>query len=213
MLWSQGNPQYRFDPTIAAEMRDQIDAQLQAKWQEQFGHLTPEEKDSLTWRKLNFGKPLAHGVDPMAASNILWSIGTDFLKSHPADMFKCFAVQGSLMLIFPLGLVLWPPASSGSASFSMLMGNQGPRAALVSTVIGSAYAILALWIIANLIMAVARRRFPAGYFAFWPAAAMFIFSLPFEDPRFRLPLIPLFLILARPQPLGAESTLMSSRMN
>jgi hypothetical protein len=32
----------------------------------------------------------------------------------------------------------------------------------------------------------------------WPALALFLFSLPSEDPRFRLPIVPLMLVLALP---------------
>ena len=79
--------------------------------------------------------------------------------------------------------------SRRSAPLSMLLGGRGVLAAkVVPALIG--------WIVVRLIAAAVRRRWPAGFFAFWPALAMFAFSLPSEDPRFRLPLIPLFWILA-----------------
>ena len=195
VLWSEGRPEYRFDPTATAEVRERIDARLRREWPQARSPATPEELKTLTWQNLNFGKPVA--VDPFTASSVLWSIGLDTLKSHPGAMVKCFAVQGAFMLIFPLGLVLWPPAGTGSAPFSMLLGGgAGMLARALPPVIGAAYGALALFVLLRLIIAVWRRRWPAGFFTLWPMLLMFAFSLPSEDPRFRLPLVPLLWILA-----------------
>jgi hypothetical protein len=196
-LWSKGLARYRFDPAAVAAVRNQIDVRLRHEWPERYGPLTAEKQQSLTWENLNFGKPLAPGVDPFKASALLWSIGADMLASRLWAMVKCFTVQGLFMLIFPLGLVLWPPANAGSAPLSMLFGGQGVLAAKVFPgIIGAVYAALVLWVLVRFIASIVRRQWPAALWAFWPAAAMFALSLPFEDPRFRLPLIPLFWILA-----------------
>jgi hypothetical protein len=136
-------------------------------------------------------------VDPFKASSMLWSIGLDMLAGRLWPMIECFSVQGVFMLIFPLGLVIWPPAGTGSAPLSMLFGSQaGVVARLLPPAIGVAYALLTLWVLIRLVIAVVRRRWPCGFFTFWPAIIMFAFSLPSEDPRFRLPLVPLLWILA-----------------
>lgn len=195
VLWSEGRPEYRFDPAATAEIRERIDLRLRHEWPEVHSPVSANQLKTLTWQNLNFGKPI--GVDPFEASSMLWSIGLDMLAGRLWPMLKCFTVQGAFMLIFPLGLVLWPPASAGSAPFSMLFGSQGGLAArILPPAIGAAYALLTLWILLRLVIAVVRRRWPVGFFAFWPALLMFAFSLPSEDPRFRLPLMPLLLILA-----------------
>jgi hypothetical protein len=195
VLWSEGRPQYRFDPDATAEVRDRIDQRVRREWPARYGPLTNRQLETLTWHNLNFGKPVA--VDPFKASSMLWSVGLHMLADRPWATLKCFAVQGLFMLIFPLGLVLWPPAGSGSAPLSMILGGKGLLAAkVIPAALGAAYAALTFWIVVRLVIAAVHRRWPAGLFAFWPALAMFVFSLPSEDPRFRLPLIPLFWILA-----------------
>jgi len=195
VLWSEGRPEYRFDPAVTAEVRERIDTRLRHEWPDVHGPATAEQLKTLTWRNLNFGKPVA--VDPFEASKMLWSIGLDMLTGRLWPTVKCFAVQGLFMLVFPLGLVLWPPAGAGSAPLSMLSGAAGGLAAkAISALIGLAYAALTLWVLIRLAIAVIHRHWPAGVFVFWPALAMFAFSLPSEDPRFRLPIIPLLWILA-----------------
>ena len=203
-LWSEGRPEYRFDTEGAvAEIRERIDVRLRHEWPERYHPLSKEQLETLTWRNLNFGKPVA--VDPFDASSMLWSIGLDMLAGRLWAMVKCFTVQGLFMLIFPLGLILWPPAGSGGAPLSMLLGGRGGLAAtVIPGLIGAVYAALAGWILVRVIFAMVRGRWPAGFFALWPALAMFAFSLPSEDPRFRLPLIPLFWILAVAQSPSPE---------
>lgn len=198
-LWAEGRPEYRFDTDGAvAEIRERIDRRLRHEWTDRYGPLSKEQLETLTWRNLNFGRPVA--ADPFDASSMLWSIGLDMLAGRLWAMIRCFTVQGLFMLIFPLGLLLWPPAGSGSAPLSMLLGGGGALAKVIPGLIGAAYAALAAWILVRVVATALRRRWPAGFFALWPALAMFAFSLPSEDPRFRLPLIPLFWILAVSRP-------------
>lgn len=219
ILWSQGRAPDRFDESVTGEIRREIDDELRHRWLDTVGPLTPAELESLSWKNLNYGKPLAGSVDPFIASRLLWAIGRDRLAERPAALFRCFTAQGVMMLIFPLGLVIWPPTGSGAAPLATLLG-EGPAAQVVSVLIGGAYAALIGFALARLTLVVvvrlatrisrlrsagtapkndrsrAGRPGLNGSFAVWPALAMWILSLPFEDPRFRLPLVPLFWILA-----------------
>ncbi|MEP0841476.1 MAG: glycosyltransferase family 39 protein, partial [Phycisphaerae bacterium] len=118
ILWSEGRARDRFDPAVAAEVRSRIDRRLREAWRRRVGPLTAEQEASLDWHALNFGGRLADGLDPFVASRLLWSIGLETLADHPWAAMKCLTVQGLLMLIFPLGLVLWSPAGAGAAPLS-----------------------------------------------------------------------------------------------
>jgi hypothetical protein len=211
ILRSQGRADERFSPDALEEIRDELDRRLREKWEQQFGLLTPAQRDSLTWRKLNYGHPVA--VDPFVASSLLWSVGLEALADRKLALVQTFTIQGVNMLIFPLGLVLDPPAGTGSTPMSTLLAGRGPLVStLAPAIIGLAYAALALAVLLRLVTAARRRRLPAASFAFWPAIAMLVLSLPFEDPRFRLPLIPLFWILAVwHRPPASESVPPASR--
>ena len=94
----------------------------------------------------------------------------------------------------------------------MLLGSSGSIVTFgVSLVIGLAYATLAAAVFVRLVAVLCKRCWPAQMFALWPAAGLLLLTLPFEDPRFRLPLIPLFWLIAvsrlrRPAPTCATET-------
>ncbi|MHC4442118.1 MAG: ArnT family glycosyltransferase [Planctomycetota bacterium] len=195
VLWSQGRNRYRFDPHVHNEIRSEIDRRLQEKWEQRFGPLTQTERQNLTWKKLNYN--LADDIDQFTASKLLTSVGLDMLTNRRWALVECFTAQGINMMIFPLGLLLFPPAGAATAPLSMLLG---PSNSVISTIvpagIGLGYALLALIVLGRLIYVGMRRYRPASYFVFFPATTLFILALPFEDPRFRLPLVPLMWLMA-----------------
>jgi hypothetical protein len=206
VLWSQGRSRYRFDPEVHNEIRSEIDQHLQEKWEQHFGPLTEIERDNLTWKKLNYN--LATDIDQFVASKLLWSVGMDMLIDRKWALVECFAAQGITMLIFPLGLLLSPPAGAGTAPLSMLLGSSESLISMIVPVcIGAGYALLALIVLGQLIYTCIRRHVPASFFVFWPAATLFVLALPFEDPRFRLPLIPLMWLMAvsRKDPIASKN--------
>ena len=142
VLWSQGRHRERFDAQALDEVRIAIDQRLRHEWRQRFGPLTPRQEQALTWTRLNFGR--TEGIDPFVASSLLWKVGRQMLAGRGRAMAACFTAQGLDMLIFPLGLVLDPPAGQGSAPFSLLGGGQSRTAQAAAAVIGSAYAVLAV---------------------------------------------------------------------
>jgi hypothetical protein len=193
MLWAAGRHDYRFDSRALDDVRSQIDRRLVTRYAERFGPLSAAQQAELRWETLNYGT--ARSIDAFAASSLLWEIGLDILREHPMAAAQCFAVQGLSMLAFPLGLVIDPPAGGGAIPLSSLGGQVGVRMALAG-LIGVLYAALAGACVWRLLAATWRRSWPTAFFAFWPAAALFVLSLPFEDPRFRLPIIPFLWIMA-----------------
>jgi len=204
VLFSQGRSRYRFDAQTLDEIRTQIDHRLQTKWEQSYGPLTPAQREALTFAKLNFGE--AESVDPFAASSLLWSVGLEMLADRPGALVQCFVTQGATMLIFPLGLILFPPAGEGAAPLSMLLGSGSIAAIAVAAALGACYAALILAVCGRLIAAARRRSWPNHFFVIWPTLALFALALPFEDPRFRLPLIPFLWLLAVGHPRRAART-------
>jgi hypothetical protein len=193
ILWAQGLHDHRFDPEALDTVRTMIDRRLLEKWPQRVGPLTPQQRSDLTWTRLNFGR--TRTVDPFVASSLLWEVGREMLAGRRAAMLACYAAQGAGMLVFPLGLIIDPPAGTASAPLSLIGGGSALSKAL-AVAIGSAYAALALAVLCRLIAAVWRHRYSAHLFALWPALTLFLPIMPFEDPRFRLLLIPLLWLLA-----------------
>jgi hypothetical protein len=191
MLWSQGRGEHRFNPAVHDEVRTQIDLRLQQEWAARFGPLTPAQRESLTWRRLNYGGPLA--VDPFIASELLRKVSYQLLREKWKSALACFAAQGLSMLVFPLGLTIAPPAGAMPLG---ILGGGGLLSRIAATLIGGAYAVLFFVVLWRLWSALWERHWPRHFFVLWPALALFVLSLPSEDPRFRLPIVPLMLILA-----------------
>src|SRR5205085_4029764 len=157
----------------------------------QFGPLTSAQRASLNWRVLNYDRPSY--VDPFVASQLLRHVGVQILWEYRQSVLPCFFAQGVSMLIFPLGLVIAPPA--GATPLTLLAG--GGRLSLVAgAALGAAYGMLLAVVLWRLWNVVWLRQRPRHLFMLWPALALFVFSLPSEDPRFRLPIVPLMLMLA-----------------
>ncbi len=193
VLWAEGRHDRRFDAATLDEARTQIDRRLHEKWQEVHGPLNAKQRQALRWENLNYGE--APGVDPFAASSLLWAVGLEVLAEHKAAAVACFAVQGMSMLAFPLGLVVDPPAGSEAAPLSLLGGGSA-ASSIAAAVLGTVYALLVVVVAARIAGAVRRWRCPGHLLALLPALGLFVLTLPFEDPRFRLPLVPIFWLVA-----------------
>ncbi|HSW45754.1 MAG TPA: hypothetical protein VLM89_09295, partial [Phycisphaerae bacterium] len=185
---------HRFDPGTLDTVRTMIDRRLQQKWQERFGMLTPRQREQLTWQKLNFGQ--SEGIDPFVTSELLWEVGWEMLAGRRADLLACCVTQGVGLFVFPLNLLIDPPAGSRSAPLSLLGDGRTRVSWAVAAAVGCAYAALALTALCRLLFAACGRRGPARLFAFWPLLVLFLPVLPFEDPRFRLTLVPMLWLLA-----------------
>lgn len=200
VLWSEGRPDERFSAETHEEIRRRVDRRLQQKWQQRFGPLTDDQRADLTWHRLNFGT--ARTIDPFVASELLWEVGLEMLHGRTWAIMPCFAAQGLGMLVFPLGLVLFPPATAGP--MSMLLGGNTAVATAFAVLLGSVYALLTLGVLIRMAQALARRARGAHVAYILPAMTLFVLALPFEDPRFRLPLVP-FMWLIAAAPLSPRS--------
>jgi hypothetical protein len=193
VLWSEGKSRLRFDYDTQDVARANIDARLRSEWQKRVGPLTPDQRFALVWDRLNYDVPIP--MDPFVVSDLLSRIGIELLLENWKSTTACFWVQGLSMLVFPLGLVIDPPV--GATPLTML-GGRGMLSKVAAGAIGGVYALLLLVVLWRIWSAVWERRWPVHFFVIWPALALFLFSLPSEDPRFRLPIVPLMLVLALP---------------
>lgn len=182
-LWRQGRTADRYlETSLSTDRRDQphsiwesIDETLRGG----FHDLPIEKRKELTWSNLAQGNKTS--VDGFRISAELKSIAFGkFLESPLSTLAACFARCASI-LTFPLDLALWPPK-----------GVEVNR--LRSVALGGLYFVLVLGVVIRLV----RRRvgFSAVYFPLACALALLLATTPQTDPRFRVPMIPLLIVVA-----------------
>ena len=205
ILWSQGRSDERFNQAAVVSVRESIDEKLRAAWAARVGPLDDATRERLCCEKLNFG--LDYGSDPFDAHRLFVRVGMGELFARPGSTASCFIVQGLKLFIFPLGLVLDPPAGEGAAPLSTLLGGGGIlRRAIIPAMIGVVYAGLALLAFVRIFPTAYGVDFHAGIFAVMPVICLFVQTLPFEDPRFRLSMTPFLLMLVkRPHIVSSEA--------
>jgi hypothetical protein len=158
---------------------DAIDAELRER-------LGMPDNAALNWRNLAQGNRT--DVDSFVISDALSRIAWSHLTDSPLSTAACCLARCGSILTFPLGLAMRPPAGVAA---------NRPR----SAVVGVAYLVLCLAALAGVLRQTGRRgRRPLrGGAVFFPLActlALLLAATPQTDPRFRLPMIPLLVVLA-----------------
>jgi len=182
-LWREGRTVDRYletslDPA-KAEMPhtvwDEIDTQLQAS----LPQLAEDERALLKWPNLAQGNNTP--VDSFEISSALARIGWSRLTDAPASTAACYLVRCAAILTFPLNLAIKPAR-----------GVEVNRA--TSALKAVPYVLLCVAVLVTL----ARREFPAGglYLPLAITIALLLASTPQIDPRFRVPMIPLLVVVA-----------------
>lgn len=201
-LWERGLAAGRFDSAVVRSFVDEVDAELAAEWERQHGPLTDAERAELRGSQLMYGH--IGRLNPVDVSRALWRVGGRVLLADPPATIACFAVRGVSMATFPMALGLRPPANPDSAPFTGVLGAGRPMLArTLAIVVGLPFAVLAIAAIVRAAMALRRRAPWAAWFAVVVAIGFAVMTVPFEDPRFREPMVPL-LLLAVLAPLGAR---------
>ena len=182
-LWRTGQAANRYletslDPAHLEDPHpvwESIDTQLR----DRLSYLPAEQRDQLRWPNLAQGNRTS--VDSFEISRALGSIGWSAIAGHPSAAISCSAVRCGELLAFPLSLaVTW------HAGISVNRVRAGA--------IGAAYALLSIACAARLLRGRATLRsigFPMAC-----AFALLLMTTPQLDPRLRLPLIPLMLVIA-----------------
>lgn len=195
-LWRQGRVADRYvetslDPDRYDEPHtvwDEIDQELREK----FPSLTPAQRASLGWRTLAQGNrsQFADKVglpNSFEVSSALSEIGLSRLAAHPLSTALCYLVRCGSTLTFPLNLAIHPPTGEERNRF-------------VDAGMGWLYLLLCLIALARLIRGrMTQASLFAGAHAYFPLAvtiALLLATTPQIDPRFRVPMIPLLIVMA-----------------
>ena len=183
VLWQQGRTVDRYLETTLDPARtelphtvwDQIDMCLRGK----FNSLPEDQRAALRWRNLAQGNKTT--VDSFAISRALGDIGWSYLRASPLTTAICCLVRCGSVLTFPLNLALKPPT-----------GVEVNR--LESMVKGVPDLLLCIWVLVRLFRG--GFDFTRMYFPLACAVALLVATTPQIDPRFRVPIIPLLLLVA-----------------
>ncbi len=183
VLWQQGRTAERYlettlDPAKAElphTVWEQIDTRLRGK----FKSIPEDQRAALRWQNLAQGNKTT--VDSFALSSALGEIGWSYLTSSPLTTAVCCLARCGSILTFPLNLALKPPT-----------GVEVSR--LESAAKGILYLLLCVWILVRLFRG--GFDFTRLYFPLACTIALLLATTPQIDPRFRVPIIPLLLVVA-----------------
>jgi len=183
VLWHEGRATDRYlETSLNPANADQphtvweaIDEQLRSR----LANVTDEQRAALTWKNLAQGNKT--GVDSFEVSVALAQIGRSYLTTSPLSTAGCYLFRCGSILTFPLNLAVRPPVGTSSGR-------------LRSAAVGGVYLLLILAVLVRL----ARRgvRFEQIYFPLAGTIALLLTTTPQIDPRFRVPMIPLLLVIA-----------------
>ncbi len=195
-LWRQGRTADRYVETSLNENKrdaphptwEKIDEQLRAK----MTSLPADINETLRWPNLAQGNKTQ--ADSFAISNALREIGVSTLSASPLSAMVCYFVRCGSILTFPLSLAINPPRDDHASRSARLAK-------------GLPYLLLCVWVVVRLLRH--RLALTQVYFPLVIVAALLMTSTPQLDPRFRVPMIPLLLLVAlipsvTSDPLGAE---------
>ncbi|MBI4718064.1 MAG: glycosyltransferase family 39 protein [Planctomycetes bacterium] len=184
MLWRQGRTADRYlelstDPARVEHPHavwEMIDRDLQRRLPD----LPEANRARLTWRNLAQGNRT--GLDSFRISQALRGVGSTILLEAPASALVCYAQRFVENLTFPINLAVAPPA--GVPERRARYALQGIPYVLLGAAV--------LWRLGR----PRGLRFGNVYFALAAALALMATIAPQVDPRFRVPLIPLLLVVA-----------------
>ncbi len=183
VLWKQGRQEMRYaetslDPNKADRPHtvwDRIDERLR----DRFASLPEDQRRTLKWQNLAQGNRT--DVDSFALSRALGEIGRSDLVSSPGATVICCLVRCGSILTFPLNLALRPPEAV-------------PLSRWRWGLYGSIYLMVSLMVLVKLILR--RVTFYQVFFPLSCTIALLVATTPQIDPRFRVPMVPLLLIIA-----------------
>ncbi|MCH8967192.1 MAG: glycosyltransferase family 39 protein [Planctomycetes bacterium] len=193
ILWHEGRTIDRYEETSLDPARiddphlvwESIDKELRAR----LDGLNEADLATLTWHNLAQGNKTS--ADSFAVSDALWRIGWSRLMDQPLSTAACYLARCGAILTFPLNLAITPPTG--------VTTNR-----LRSAAIGSVYLLL---VVCAIIRWVRRGlTFEQIYFPLACTAALLVTTAPQIDPRFRVPMIPMLLVLCFVSPATTRSS-------
>ena len=183
VLWRDGRAADRYiETSLDPRQRDAphtVWDSIDARLQDRFAELPAADRSQLTWPNLAQGNRTP--LDSFHISRELARIGWSELTRSPLDTAICYAARSAAALTFPLNLVLFPAQGIAKA--------------------GARRWLLSLPYVALLGAVIVRLSRGSWSFAgmFFPAAcllALLAATAPQLDPRFRVPMVAMLLVLA-----------------
>ncbi len=195
LLWDRGLASSRFDPSVVNPILEEIDVRLADRWQRDHGPPASEQAAELTWPNIIYGKLCR--VPPVEVSRELWRIGMGLLAERPGATAACYSARSLSMLTFPASIGLWPPANARAAPLATVLGTGRPGLArAVAVALGGAFAVLTAAAVFRVVPVLWRRERFTAWFVVVTLLGFLAMTAPFEDPRFREPLVPMLLLIA-----------------
>lgn len=182
-LWSEGRADERYLETSLSQDKGEhphtVWNQIDERLRRSEADFDVTDRDQLRWTNLAQGNKTS--ADSFVISRELAEIGTDMLLADPLDTALCCAVRAAGLIVFPLGNALSPPE-----------GIETSR--MTDAVKAAPYVFL----LAGLLWRVFRRslHWRAMVFPLLVTFALLAATVPQLDPRFRVPLIPMLLVIA-----------------
>jgi hypothetical protein len=182
-LWRDGRSNERYIETSLDPARiddphpiwESIDNRLR----NQLSNVSEASRSTLTWKRLAQGN--RGEVDPFLVSDVLSEIGWSMLMESPLATATCCVVRGLSAMTFPLNLAVRPPPDQETKRIRW-------------TLLGGLYLALACAAVAGLIRM--SWNLSHSYFSVGVILALLAATVPQLDPRFRVPMVPLLLVLA-----------------
>ncbi len=182
-LWRQGRTEDRYLETSLSEERlndpHPVWASIDQRLREKMIDLPDDVRKTLTWWNLAQGNKTE--ADSFEISEALRQIAVSDLSQSPLSTLSCCLVRCVSVLTFPLNLALRPPH-----------GIDGTRTAWLFKSVP--YVLLVFWVLVALFKKVP--PFEQVFFPLVCVAALLLVTTPQLDPRFRVPMIPLLLLMA-----------------
>lgn len=177
-LWNEGRTVDRYLETSLDPRHDQTPHVV---WDAIDRELRPEFSagDELNWRNLAQGNRTE--LDSFQLSAVLTRQAAKMFLENPLGTMSCGVTRMGQILSFPLDLALAPPSG---------VTVNRPRSAMI----GGAYLVLGVLVLIRLVRF--RTSLIGAAFPLICTAALLILATPQTDPRFRVPMIPMLLMLA-----------------
>jgi len=190
VLWHQGRTADRYTETslspAQAEQPHTIWNDIDTRLRNHFAHLGADQLNALQWSNLAQGNRTR--IDSFEISVVLRHIAWEYLMDTPRSTLACYTVRCGSLLTFPLNLYVTPPAQEKRNVQHLLLG--------------SLYVLFCVWALINTLR---RQLRSIDFFAWGMIIALLLTTTPQVDPRFRVPMIPLLLLLGMlPRPAAAH---------
>lgn len=207
VLWSQGRADLRYDPEVVRAIWEQFDERLRERWANRYGPLSAEARLEIVYPYVTTGRVRA--VNPLQLDREVLRLGLTVLSEHPAATVSCWLSRCVSILTFPLGLAIKPPRTESALPLAgMLPGASDAVRRVFAGLIALPFVVLIVMAAWRAIRLIRARQIPLVCTCLLPVLALLAATSPQLDPRFRLPMVPLLLLLAaaRPTPLSSDAT-------